>query len=333
MRQVSEIKQIHTKFSGIRKQFTALRLYFVWGALVILGVLFLKAPAVAAMGVSEGLSLCVSSVIPALFPFMVIAGIASASGLCRSAGKMVSAPLSRLLGISPPTSAAFLVGLISGFPVGAVSVISLYQSRQIERSEAEFALGLCNNTGPAFLCGYLGARLWGDARLGFLFWAAEALAALACGTLCKRLWLGKNRFQAVSASSGAFRFGEIARVISGSAQNLLTVCGFVVFFTVLQTTLRTCFGFAAEAVPPALRGLFSGFLEVTSGLAASVGDLSLPFLAVSAFLVGWAGLCVHLQVMYFAAEAGLRMRRYFAQKLLCGLLTALFVVLAVLLFR
>ncbi len=333
MRQRNQEKHTKLKFFSVRRHGAALRLYMIWAALCFFGFLFLKAPHVAAQGVSDGLSLCVSSVIPALFPFMVISGIAAASGLCSSAGKILSAPLSRILGFSAPTAAAFLLGLLSGFPVGAVSVITLYQSGQIERSEAEFAIGLCNNTGPAFLIGYLGTRLWGDPGVGMLLWICQALAALTAGFVFRKIWLGKNRFQAAAAPTKPFRIGEISRVISGCAQNLLAVCGFVVFFTVLQTTLRTCLSSFAETVPHAVWGLFSGLIEITSGLAAAAGDGSLPFLTVSAFIVGWAGSCVHLQVMYFAAESGLRMRRYFLEKLLCGGLTALFAYFAAILFR
>ena len=45
-------------------------------------------------------------------------------------------------------------------------------------------------------------------------------------------------------------------------------------------------------------------------------------LAMAAFILGWAGLCVHCQVLSFLGGSGLSSRTYLLGKLLHGLLSA-----------
>ena len=73
--------------------------------------------------------------------------------------------------------------------------------------------------------------------------------------------------------------------------------------------------FAARITP------FLGLLELTSGVMQLSGS---PFsLIAAAFYMGWGGLCVHLQAM--ALWGNLHPRGYLTEKLLHGLLSAIFV--------
>ena len=70
------------------------------------------------------------------------------------------------------------------------------------------------------------------------------------------------------------------------------------------------------------RRLLTGALEVSSGVS-SLTDGSLPGrLSMAAFMLGWAGLSVHCQVLAFLGDSGLSMRTYLTGKLLHGGLSA-----------
>jgi len=74
--------------------------------------------------------------------------------------------------------------------------------------------------------------------------------------------------------------------------------------------------------------LLTGFLEVSSGVATLSGDgVSAGRLTMAAFILGWAGLSVHCQVLAFLGDCGLSMRTYFVGKLLHGLFSAGFMAL------
>ena len=75
--------------------------------------------------------------------------------------------------------------------------------------------------------------------------------------------------------------------------------------------------------PAPLRALFSGALELSGGLGAMAGlPLTPSSLALAAGLLGWGGLCVHLQSAAAIQEAGLRIKGRLWGKLLHGVLSA-----------
>ena len=112
----------------------------------------------------EALALCAGTVIPALFPFLAVSGLAMALGL----GEWLSPALRGLMGPLyrlPGTAAAPLVlGLLGGYPIGARTAAELYREGALTRDEAERLLTFCNNANPAFFLSVLGAGVFGSVR-------------------------------------------------------------------------------------------------------------------------------------------------------------------------
>ena len=76
--------------------------------------------------------------------------------------------------------------------------------------------------------------------------------------------------------------------------------------------------------------LLTGALEISSGVWTLSGDGTLSGkLILAAFMLGWAGLSVHCQVLAFLGDSGLSLRTYLTGKLLHGGLSALFTALLV----
>ncbi len=122
------------------------------------------------------------------------------------------------------------------------------------------------------------------------------------------------------------------RSVSSSFSSCLGICGFVIFFSVLLKLLFL------SGLPDALGALFgllglderwasaliSGLVELTSGvwsLREASGSLTAS-IAMAAFMLGWAGLSVHCQVLSFLSQTGLSAKTYLLGKLLHGLLSA-----------
>ena len=118
----------------------------------------------------------------------------------------------------------------------------------------------------------------------------------------------------------------------------LNICAFVVFFTVV---IRLLF---LSGLLPALAGglgtllaplgltveraeqLLTGFLEISSGVWTLSGEGALAGrVSMAAFMLGWAGVSVHCQVLSFIGGSGLSVRTYLVGKILHGGLSALFV--------
>ena len=70
------------------------------------------------------------------------------------------------------------------------------------------------------------------------------------------------------------------------------------------------------------RRLLTGVVELSSGVTALSGGAISGRLSMAAFMLGWAGLSVHCQVLAFLGDSGLSMGTYLCGKLLHGILSA-----------
>ena len=89
-------------------------------------------------------------------------------------------PIFKVPGVS---SFAFLMGSISGYPVGAKIVTSLRNSNSISKNEGERLLAFTNNSGPLFIIATVGIGLFGSSATGFLLLITHLLAAISVGIL------------------------------------------------------------------------------------------------------------------------------------------------------
>lgn len=274
-------------------------------------ILLLLRPQEAAGAVRDGLSLCGRTVIPSLFPFfaaislLLQLGLAEAlSGLCG----LIMRPLFRMRG---ECALPLLAGLLGGYPSGAKTAAGLYAQGRISRQEAELLLGFCDNCGPAFLLGYVGAGILGDTGLGVRLYLIHIAAALLTGGLLCRLV--KARGPALLGSSLPAKAVSFPQALTSSVPDALAstlgICAFVVFFRVLA------------ALPPIpLPPPVLGALEMVSGTAAlSPGRAG--FIAAAA-IVGWGGLSVHCQAMSLTAPEGLSFRWHWVGKAVQAVLSA-----------
>lgn len=270
-------------------------------------------PQAAAAGAADGLRRCAASLLPALFPFFVLTRFCAA--LWQYApGKGAEARMQRFFGLSGACLPALILSFVGGYPVGVSAVCALYRSGQLSKQVAERCLTVCNNSGPAFFVAVIGTGVFGSVLAGLRLYGIHVAAALLCARCFARPGVPQLRIRRLAQEKpGAAR--AFSDAITGACTASLQISATVVLFSVLLSLLRLVPG-TARLTP------LIGLLELTSGvvrLTASPGCFVL-----AAFYMGWGGLCVHLQAM--ALWGDLRPRGYLAEKLLHGLLSAIFAV-------
>lgn len=267
----------------------------------------------------EGLRLCAGTVIPSMFPFLVISSLLTSLGL----GEVLSLPLSglmRLYGIDGSGAAALVLGLLGGYPVGPRTTVQLYRQRLLTRDEANRLLTFCNNANPIFFLTVLGLGCFHSVRTGVYLWLIQLLSALLTGLLLGRKSSSSRRESnwtpAIHAASFPAAFVDAVR--SGTT-GILTVCGFVVFFYAAVTPLRHLDGLAGTAVLGAVE-LFSAVSRLTPNAAGFV---------TAAALSGWGGLCVLCQTLAALTGSGLDSSRCILGKAVQSLISILLALMVV----
>lgn len=299
----------------------------------IIFLLFLIRSDIAIEYMKKGLKLCANTVIPSLFPFMVISELIVKSGLGAKVGKLLSKPVKWLFGVGEGGACAFILGIICGFPIGAKTISSMMERGEIEKNEAERALTFCNNPGSAFVISAVGVSLFGSLRLGVTLYACVILSAVIVGTV-GRIFIGKKTNSIHSNSVLCTSHSELPSAspvviftssIQSSASSMLTVCALVAFFS----SFVGCLGAILEKLgaPTTLTAAIFGFFELSSGVGMTAELPPTSAILLSSIALGWSGLSVHFQVMSVCSGQNLSFKPYliakFCQGIVCSALTAL----------
>lgn len=308
----------------------------------------------------NGLILWATAVVPSLFPFFVATEMLSYTNVISYLGKWLTPVMRPLFGVPGEAAFAFIMGLISGYPVGAKIVSNFMEQGICNKEEAERMLAFTNNSGPLFIIGTVGITLFGNTTIGILLLVTHILACISVGiilNLCthrKR----KNEFKPSYSSAVSHpikkqntttpSFSSLGEILGSSIKNatstILLIGGFVVLFSVvisilnqshLLDTISHIFEpiFSLLHIPSEFcKSLLSGIVELTNGVSLIAGiptkNLSISII-FSAFLLGFGGFSVLLQVFSIVSKNGLSIKKYAYGKLLQGLLAALYTGLAI----
>ena len=270
----------------------------------------------------DSMNICFSMIIPTLFPFFICSGLLIYSGFCEALAKIFSFCMMPIFRINPAGASAFVLGIVSGYPLGAITAGELYKNNYISKTEAERLLAFCNNSGPLFILGSVGIAVYSNLKYGIVLYVFHALAAVTVGIIFR--FYKRKSYTAPSTvmSSPERSVGEVFSIaLNNAIQNILTVCGAVVFFSIIS---RIALGYMP--LNSYFMALAKGVSEFVTG-TISVADLSIPVcekLILTAFIVGFAGFSVHIQVIAVIAKYELSLIPYFIGKLLHGIIAAFY---------
>ena len=297
---------------------------------VFLCALLIFNPQKSMMYARKGLLLCSEIIIPSLFPFFVCSGLLVYSGFCEKMAHFAAPVMKPLFNINPTGAAAFVLGIVSGYPQGAVTAGQLYGGGYLSKSEAERLLAFCNNSGPLFILGTVGTAMYKNPKIGILLYVSHILGAVTVGIIFR--FYKKESYNAPVSSINTER-KNISQIFSSSItdslRSILNVCATVVFCSVISKLLLDMF--RLDGIPGAAA---ASVLEFVSGLG-KISNLDISEckkLVMSAGVCAFAGLSVHLQVMGTVSDKNLSLKPYFAGKALHAVFACLYTVIAIKIF-
>ena len=273
-------------------------------------------PALCTLGAAKGLSLWYKQVLPALFPAM-----AAASFLISR--KSIQAALKHL---PFPASAAFLSGLLCGSPMGALTCSGLYASKLLSQRSARWVVCFVQLPSPLFLSGFVASTLLAlPAKMRFIFLLYAYLPFLASFLLCTLLFLLKP------AAKYSISLEKDIQKVASPEPSLNDICDTCLLLLVRIGVLLMFFSILSEflnsaAPQSAVQTILIGMLEMTTGISkiSSLNTLSLRYKsAICLFLLGFGGICVHIQVHQAWQQSDFPIFRYILVRFLFGLCSSL----------
>lgn len=297
----------------------------------------------------EGLFLWANSVVPTLFPFFVATELLNNTNFIPMLGKYLNKFMRPIFKVPGEGAYAFLMGMISGYPVGAKIVCHLREKGLCTKDEGERMLAFTNNSGPLFIIGTVGISLFGNQTIGIILLITHILACITVGVLFGFTKKNENikwdRYNVKNRNSEEKTLGGIlGDSIKNAISTILIIGGFVVIFSIIISILNNSYilDMLSKFISPVLtdfginfeftKPILAGIIELTNGLKlvseTAIVNYNLSII-ISAFLLGFGGISILLQVSSIVAKTDLSIKKYVIGKFLQGIFASIYVFLII----
>ncbi|MBO5868345.1 MAG: hypothetical protein J6Q54_05515, partial [Oscillospiraceae bacterium] len=239
-----------------------------------------------------------------LFPFCFLAKLISAYTLGKSIPLLRS--ISRLCRLPAGMESIFLLGFLGGYPMGAQCITDAYRIGAINQNTAQRLSGICNNAGPAFIFGILGAGFV-NKTVSWALLGVQILSALLVGILIPAENTDTTRLLCARPMS-------ITSALRESVKSMAVICGWIVLFRTLIAYLDLWF---LRNFSIGTQILITGMLELSNGCVQMKAILNQgQAFVISATLLSFGGLCITMQTISVMQQVGNTL--YFPIKFLQG---------------
>lgn len=261
-------------------------------------------------GVINGVGVCIDSVIPSLFPMLIISTFITNVGIPKKIKKIIFFPIKKITGVHENAAESFILGAIAGYPVGVKTAFSLYMQKKIDIKDAQNAALINVNPGLAFSLIVTGKIFFGSSLLGLTLFFSVSAANLILGILLKqkKKKIASERYDAKNNTDISLC---LINAVSSSVKSIVSICAWIVVFSAFTEPLN-------EMIKTPYIKIF---FEVTSGASFCAEN---GFLSLCAFTMGFGGFCIFFQLLPEIKGLGISPAKFLLCRLFSG--TAAFVV-------
>ena len=298
--------------------------------------------------VKSALNIWVNNVIPSLFPFFIATELLNSTNIPRIIGNMFNKIMRPLFNVPGIGAYALIMGIISGYPVGAKIVTNFRNENLCTKEEAERLITFTNNSGPLFILGTVGITLFYDSSIGLVLLFTHILACISVGIVFRFWKINIKEKRNTDTLSTNVTFNSLGEVLSKSIlsaiNSVVLIGGFIVLFGIIFSILQKTYilSFINFPLVPIFNlcnintnfilPILTGILELTNGIT-SISGIASKNLGINiifcAFLLGFGGISIMLQVLSIISKSDISIKPYVLGKLLHGIFAAFYTFLII----
>ena len=281
----------------------------------VLTLIFPKETATSAVG---SIDVCINSIIPSMFAFMVITSYIQSSGLYRVIFRPVLPLLKHIIRADDSILSIFLLSLIGGYPVGIKLLkecIAQNNNFPAINKSCSTAATFCYCISPSFAVIMIGNGVFGSTETGAVVYTANILANITAAVIITRF----IDLRSGTRPEPTFA-GSITGAVNSASGALFTICTVIMAFNIALTCILETLGIFGISVPPIIAGVF----EISNMLKTENPSLSL--IPVVSAVASFGGICVMLQCTAIGGKM-LRLKSFIAVRVLCALLSGIYTML------
>lgn len=262
----------------------------------------------------DGLSLFYLSVLPGLFPFMVLTRMLSSINGIQYFSKKAAFITKKMFCLPGISMYILIISMLSGYPVGVKITSELLDSKTITEQEAKKMLSFAMSSGPIFIIGSVGTSMLGNIKAGIIILISHYISNIITGVIFCHLLNKRQNQNSANNPTPILTNQTFDNIITNSmfsaVKSILLVGGFISCFYVFSQVLidykiLTSISYPLGKILDLMgfdkniaTGIMSGIIEVTRGAKMlSSFFLEIPKLVMSliAALISFSGISILLQ--------------------------------------
>lgn len=315
----------------------------------------------------QGLDIWWKIIFPAMLPFLMLSQMLTAFGFTHALGVLLGPLMQRWFRLPGEAGLAIAVGMCGGFPAGADTASRLVQDQQITAKQAGIVAAASHFANPLMIILVIGAAFLHQPVAGYFLLIVHWVSGWIATIIGVRLLPAKSKSTRAAISSADLKRNKVASepkkltsaspaaslkkrslwsqmmlaareaqerdgrgfgkllgdTVSQAVQTLMMTGGYMIVFAVFVRLLTL------YITPGTSVAFWPSLLELHLGTYHLSQSPLTPVLLMSLFaaILGWGGLCSHLQVSAVLKAAGLAATSmlYFAGIRLLHALVAFFI--------
>lgn len=274
---------------------------------ILFNLIILIFPEITIKSTVKGLLLWYNSALPALLPFIISINLLKHTYAPVLISKTVQPITKKLFKISGIGVFPIVMGMLSGYPLGAKLTCELYKEKRISKQQAQHLIMFTNNSGPLFVIGTVGTIFLHSKSAGYFILIIHYLSAIISGIVTrpkKSTFNNEIKYTQTNCSISSM----LSETIIDSIHTIVTIGGYIILFSIITGYITN---FISE---PFIKGIIYGMFEITGGCSILAEKSRLGLSLISA-LISWGGLSIHAQASGYISSANLSVCRYILTKI------------------
>lgn len=308
----------------------------------ILIAIILSNPKQFTTGTIEGIKLFFFSVLPGLLPFMLLTKLLTDLGVIIKVCSKLDKFSYKVFGTNGLGLYAFIMSILSGYPIGAKIISDLYTKNLITEQEAKRMSIFCTTSGPIFVIGAVGTMMFGNYKIGLIMYLAHILSSLFLGIIVQLFSKKSKEVYKKNCNFDVIKQKNLINLcINDTISSLFIVCAYITifyligeiltainFFTLLTKIFSPVFSFLKIDNDYVL-GIFYGILEVTRGVKTLSAFSTNISIIISTAILSFSGISIIFQSMAFLKNAKIKMYEFIFYKFIHAILSIVFCILLI----
>lgn len=309
-----------------------MRKYSLSFLLCLVFLLLLLFPDIAKSGASDGLFLWYNSIVPILFPFIILSNMMVTTGSFSWFLQPFFLLQKKFPSFHPWYFYTLILGFFCGYPMGAKAVADLIDQGKLSISEGNSLLPIVNQASPMFLAGYVGVHIFKRSlplsRILFFIYCPALLFFLILlfhkdrAPKLHRSTLGNDSIPACHVPSRKKNSMSLSmeHTIWDSFFIIVTIGVYMMLFSIF---MKLCHALLPSSL---LLTIGTCFLEFSTGLHTLnelplLSDTTKTSLLLA--LTSFGGFCTAAQTYSITHHSGISMKSYMIRKTFLALLVFL----------